>query len=780
MSAFFSQLASLVTAPPGNVIYHLVLVFSVVSALQSSYYHWRWSDYPQGRRALRGLGMLLLAQVLVFALGALAARGIAISPADLPPIDRAVTLFSILWITWLWTFPEPSRTADAAAWLASVLVAAALALSFLSWQPESDTATYNGTLGDRLWQVSSLLFGVLGLAMLAIRRPNGYWNGIVVLAIVLLGHAAHLLAAPTGNYPGIVRLAYISAFPVLLTLAQRFPVPAGPVRRPEAGGGEPRGRERRRYSTDQKTYESLMALATAVDPSRVNQGITRSIGRAMLADLCYLIRLTDDGNQFLIASGFDLIHEDNLAGGPLKGSAIPMLANAIQRGRPLRLPASSTSADIRGLADSLGLDSPGHVLCAPIRTSEGQQLGAIMLLSPYSDRNWTPEDQAYLANAASLLPPLLMRTQQPASQPQRGKSGRAGLAELERRNLELTRQLEVLQEQAQAGGSGTPDVASLMVALEELEAVVEGLRAENAQLLAAGSGDKSPASDPQLEQELRNALKENATLQNRLAESNVRVLELEKGQLTEKAVDQAEVIASISQELRQPMSSIVGYTDLLLGESVGILGALQRKFIERIKSSTERIGRLTEDMIQLTNLESGLVDLRPESVDLNVIIDNAMSYTSGQIREKNISMHIDLPKKLAPIKADREALQQILIHLLQNAGAATPPEGSITLAVQMRNEAGHDYVLVQVTDSGGGIPSADLPRVFTRLYRAENVLIQGVGDTGVGLSIAKTLTEAQRGRIWVESHPNVGSTFSVLLPCAGQDAGRALQFESQN
>ncbi len=134
------------------------------------------------------------------------------------------------------------------------------------------------------------------------------------------------------------------------------------------------------------------------------------------------------------------------------------------------------------------------------------------------------------------------------------------------------------------------------------------------------------------------------------------------------------------------------------------------------------------------------------------------------MREKNITLHLDLPKKVAPVNADREALQQILIHLLQNAGAATPVEGTIRLKVQTTSEGGKDYVLIQVTDSGGGIPEADLPRVFTRLYRADNVLIQGVGDTGVGLSIAKTLTEAQHGRIWVESEPRVGATFSVLLP----------------
>jgi signal transduction histidine kinase len=132
-------------------------------------------------------------------------------------------------------------------------------------------------------------------------------------------------------------------------------------------------------------------------------------------------------------------------------------------------------------------------------------------------------------------------------------------------------------------------------------------------------------------------------------------------------------------------------------------------------------------------------------------------------------MHLDLPKSMAPIHADREALQQILIHLLQNAGAASPVEGTVHLRVQTRNEDGGDYVLLQVSDSGGGITAEDLPRVFTRLYRADNVLIQGIGDTGVGLSIAKTLTEAQKGRIWVDSDLGKGSTFSVLLPIANKN-----------
>ena len=92
------------------------------------------------------------------------------------------------------------------------------------------------------------------------------------------------------------------------------------------------------------------------------------------------------------------------------------------------------------------------------------------------------------------------------------------------------------------------------------------------------------------------------------------------------------------------MSSIVGYTDLLMGESVGILGALQRKFVERIKASTERIGGLVDDLIQITNLETGKMEFNPEDIDLNLIIDNAMAYTSTQIREKNITLRLRFSK----------------------------------------------------------------------------------------------------------------------------------------
>lgn len=774
MSAFTSLILTQLTVPPGDLIYYIVLVFAVASALQSAFNHWRLSEFPQTKRAFMGLGVLLFAQVVMFVFSGLGWQRLVDPTVILPPLDRAYILFGIIWITWLYGFPEPSKAADAIASLLSLLVIIAFALSLLIWQDRAASTSYNQTNDDWAWQFSAMFAVVVSTAILFTRKPDGMWNGVILLTIGFLGHVGHFLFPVEGNYSGIVRLAYMAAYPILLTLPQRFAVPPPSV----GGNAAPRPAastkqdtvsgisERRRYSTDPKTFHAMLALAAETNPTKVSQAITRAIAQTMLSDLCFMIQLTDNSNQLQIAGGYDLIREDMLEGGSLNKNAIPMLANSLQRGRPLRMPASSTSADVKGLGDILGLTNPGHLLCVPILTPEKEALGGVLLLSPYSDRNWTAEDQAYLSNIAASLVPIIKRSQTANKLEAQNDQTREKIIDLELHVKELTRQLEIAQTEGQK--SNTSEIASLLAAQEESQRIIEQLQAENAEM-RMGMSVQPSASVSQMEKELKATLQELAHLQNQLAEANMKAHELEKGHVAVKSTEQAEVVASIAQELRQPLSSIVGYTDLLLGESVGILGTLQRKFVERIKASTERINGLTDDMIQITTLEAELNDLKLEAVDLNSVIDNAMSYTSAQVREKNISMNLDLPKKLVPVQADRDALQQILIHLLQNAGAATPFEGTVRLKVQTKNEAGTEYILIQVTDTGGGIPANDIPRVFTRLYRAENVLIQGVGDTGVGLSIAKALTEAHHGRIWVESEHGAGSTFSVLLPMSGGD-----------
>ncbi len=755
MGSLLNQMFTFMTNQQGSVIYHLVLAFSIAGALQSAFNHWRSSEFPQAQRTLVGLGVLLVLNLLMFFISALGWQQVLNLNLLLPPLDRAFTLMSLTWVVWLWTFPEPNQMADAVATLTTLLIASVAVLG-LTDPVVLMQADFNATLQDSLWQLASMVWTLFGVSILIIRRPSGWGNGLAFLILAFLGHLLYLLSEHgSGDFPGAVRLGYLAAYPILMTLPQRFPAP---VSRPVSVKQEAPLPERRRYSADPKTFHALIDLAAETNPTRLNKAIPRAVAQTMLADLCFLVYLTDERTQLHLAAGYDLIREEPLEGGPLNKNAMPMLNSAILRGRALRLPASTTSADIKGLGEMLNLSNPGHLLCVPLLDKDKQSLGGIILLSPYSNRLWSAEDQAFLTNIASGLVSVVERAHQMFSLQQKQESLQQSLEEaltrlsqIKAENEQLQRKLLRAREESKAA-----ELQAAQARIAELEQEVAELR--------AAQKTYSQVEVQQLEKELRLTLEDVARLQNQLAEANMRILELEQSDRKERLREQAEVVASIAQELRQPMSSIIGYTDLLLGESVGVLGALQRKFLERIKVSTERIGSLINDLIQMTTLETGLMDLKVEAVDLNEIIDNAVSYTSNQLRERNITLRLDLPKSIGLIYADREALQQILIHLLQNAGAASPQEGKVTLRVQTHVEDGQDYVLIQVSDTGGGIPAEEIPRVFTRLYRADNVLIQGVGDTGVGLSIAKALTEAQGGRIWVDSEPGVGATFSVLLP----------------
>jgi signal transduction histidine kinase len=770
MSHFFNQALSLLTTPPGNFIYHIVLVFSIAGALQRAIHVLRSSQFPQARRTVFGLGFLLGLQVFPFIVSGLTLLGLWNPEAVLPPLDRGVTLVALVWIIWLWSFPEPSRLVDSATVLLSLLVLPFFGLTLAFWAQNPGTR-FNASIFETIWQSYSLAVVLLGILLLVIRKPNRWGYGLVMLLLAFVGHLLSLIWRMDGGFPGIVRLTQMVQFPILLTIVQRFSTPVAvykPIVRTERSALA-RTHERRRYSTDPKTLHTLMSLAAEGNADNIGCTMTRAISQTMLADLCYLVILSEDMSMS-ITCGYDLIREENLDGIAVRKDDIPLIANAIQRGRPLRLPSSSTSSDLKALGQMLGLSNTGHLLCVPITSGE-RFLGSILTLSPYSNRLWSAEDQAYLSNISSLFIPILERGQRASlleterdKAHQDAQSALEQAAEAKTKYEDAAKELEIANEKVSQSQLQAENMAALLSMQEESQKTIESLNARIEQMRQTGEAGAPPIEYTQLENQLHTTLEEMERMQNALANANVKIAELEQRPSAPITNEQLEVIASISMELRQPMSSIVGYTDLLLGESIGILGALQRKFIERIKASTERVGGLVDDLIQITNLETGRMEFKAESIDLNLIIDNAMAYTSMQIREKNITLRLDIPEAAQRIHTDRDALQQILIHLLQNATAASQVEGVVTLRVQIQSELNQHFVSIQVTDTGGGIASEDIPRIFSRRYRAEHSFIQGLGDSGVGLSITKALVEAQGGRILVDTEAGGGSTFSVLLP----------------
>ncbi len=784
MDIIFSQIFDLLTKTPGTVIYHLTLAFSITAALQSLLAARRSSAYPYTGRMILGLSLALLGQIVLFFSSALGWQNLADAQAFLPPLDRAVTAFSLLWIIWVWCFPRPARAVDILQGLLSLGMVVFFLFSLTNWQSQALDAGFNFSWLDYAWLGVSIFLIVIGIFALLFRQP-GFWElGLVFLLVNLAGYVAHLLGITAGDeFPAAVRLAQLCAYPLLPFLVQRlmvYSVSSTAQEPKKSAEAEYPKIDRRRYTADPRAVRAWLGVASQNDPAHIPAAITRAISQTMVADMCFLVTPPTAGGDVVLHSGFDLIREEELPGASLDINRIPVVANAVQRGRPLRLASEGDTIppDLRVIGDALGLTQPGNLLMIPLMIAQ-KPWGGLLLLSPYSNRVWSLEDQSFLGGSTEIIVEILqlasrsrLTTAGDTPFQQELRDSHARLEALKQENQELLAELERLKQVTQSA----VDIEALIALQQESQKLIAELQEENDRLRRQPTQESahkivSPMQEAQLTGELRLTLEELAHAQNGLAQANIKILQLEQqisGRAPHLNGEEVEVLASIAQELRQPLASIMGYTDLLLSESVGILGALQRKFLERVKVSTERMRSLLDDMM---NTITGKEELRPANrnpVSLDDIIDHAIADTSAQLKERNITLQVDLPDEFPQVYADQDALQQILVHLLQNAGSVTPTDGIISLRLRTEEKPDDLYLLLQVSDRGGGISTEDLPRVFARRYRADNVLIQGIGDTGVGLSITHTLVEAQGGRIWVDSQQGQGATFSVLLPAGPQ------------
>jgi signal transduction histidine kinase len=231
-----------------------------------------------------------------------------------------------------------------------------------------------------------------------------------------------------------------------------------------------------------------------------------------------------------------------------------------------------------------------------------------------------------------------------------------------------------------------------------------------------------------------------------------------------------ELMLGLVQELRTPMTSISGYIDLLLAESAGILGEMQRKFLQRVSANVTRLDSMIDSLVNVTQLDTGSYRIEPRPVNIVHLVEESITNSSIQFREKGLAVTLDLDDSMPSLAADEDSMKQVIGQLLTNAYLVSPPDSEIHVTVTRKpirlaeNADARNCLYVAVQDSGGGIHPEDVQRVFARKYKAENPLIQGLGDTGVGMSIAKALVEAHQGRLWVESKSGTGSTFAFAIP----------------
>ena len=240
-----------------------------------------------------------------------------------------------------------------------------------------------------------------------------------------------------------------------------------------------------------------------------------------------------------------------------------------------------------------------------------------------------------------------------------------------------------------------------------------------------------------------------------LSEQNKRLRELDRLK--------DEFLSLVSHELRTPLTSIRGYLDLVLQGEAGEVNPEQRRFLEAVERNSGRLLRLVGDLLFVAQADAGRLSLERASVDLSELAANCVEEAAPAATDKSVSLVL-FAHPVPSLVGDRGRLAQVLDNLVSNALKFTPEGGS----VQVRTGANDESVVLEVEDTGIGIPAADQARLFERFYRSSLAEDQAIPGTGLGLAIVKAIVEAHSGEISISSREGLGTTFRVVLPLAAR------------
>jgi PAS domain S-box-containing protein len=220
-------------------------------------------------------------------------------------------------------------------------------------------------------------------------------------------------------------------------------------------------------------------------------------------------------------------------------------------------------------------------------------------------------------------------------------------------------------------------------------------------------------------------------------------------------------VSNVSHELRTPLTAIKASADNMLDRLIGDLNGKQVGYLTRIKSNSDRLARLINDLLDLSTIEAGKIDLRPANLPLITLVKEAAESLRPVAAEKLIDLTVMSVDPRVIAWADRDKVIQVLMNLIGNALKFTPTRGKVTIAVAKNSAA---WMQISVTDTGPGIPAKEVNKVFGRFYQIGQAGAQKTHGTGLGLAISKALVEMHGGKIWVKSEAGKGSTFSFTLP----------------
>ncbi|MBI5348211.1 MAG: hypothetical protein HZB77_02660, partial [Chloroflexi bacterium] len=430
--SFLTPVFTILISPTGSAIYHILTLFALEAAFAIALGHWwrRRAESHSGRMAVAA-GIAGAGRGLLFALGTLGASGLFPASAILPPLDRAVTLLTLLLLGWALTFSQGNLYADVVAGFGVVGVLIASLAAGVEWySPGASGAAYN--LFDTAWTIAKIaVIGITILSLFAV-HPADWTFSLAIFAMLLVGVALHFFnPIPTENYPAAERMAELIALPLVVVILYRQALGSPPPkidRRPPEPTADaaaptkvtppftvPLDFPKPKPTLTPQAASALAAIALS-DEQTLYHRITEAVGKTMLADITLVFASPDDKDSITCVSGYDLIREITLPKFTLATKKINTLVSAIQRGRTLRMRLDAHRTELLNIADALGVGPFDSAAMIPLRSGE-KNFGGIMICAPHSQKDWTNEDHALLSSLATPIVATLLKVTSAAPPP---------------------------------------------------------------------------------------------------------------------------------------------------------------------------------------------------------------------------------------------------------------------------------------------------------------------------------------------------------------------------
>jgi signal transduction histidine kinase len=825
--SFVQQLVQLLTESPGSIVYHLVTLMAMQAALGIALWQWRRNPADSfARRLTWATGGVLLSRLVILGAVLLSTSDGFMAPAILPPLEQAVHAVTAVLLVWALVphMPHLPRLGDVV--LIIILIFTGIMYAFFAqdWYLRIGEGALSGGYSDSqqatVWGIFQLAILVTGLMLVVAGRPRDWWLRCFILLLLFAAHLGHFWNYPvtvtTTDIDYWVRLGNLMAFPLVAVLAYRHNLAellaAQLANRPPA--------------EQLANYLSLTrGLIASLDTDRTLRAAVDMVADMVPAPLVGLAtRSLDDANHLRLTASRRLSStNDESPNWSLALADWPSFRLAMQQRQSVELTPNGLGArQLYELYRELGEEELGALMVTPLIAGQSE-LGVLLLAAEKGRERWPASDKALLPFIADYVAQAIhnMQTHQrllrhssttAAGDNPMGNDGRIptlerereeALAEVDSLNARLEQSRSLLLTEQQRARDLAASLAQVrqataderIVLLEDEVATLREalLEAEEAMALAsAGEGGLTP------EWVMLAITRYSAELE----EAQARIQQLEQEWARRDLQEYHEVLLSLVQELRTPLTSIGAYANLLAAETMGILGTKQVSVLRRVEANISHMEVLLEQLIQLVTTSNRPLPSGAEVVDLRETIETAVSNSIIQggiphFRDKGLRLALDLADSLPPSPAGRDVLYQMLINLLRYACLTAPLNGALLLrvyddAIEETSLEGtvesFGFLLLSLTISSPASPSlpgqSDSIEAATQSRSHNGKDVAGSGrqpvtaevapsvEVGESLATIRSLVAAHGGRVWIEAQPGPDKkaiqhrVVSLLLPLA--------------